>query len=399
MSDGSGIGPAPERPAPEEPGPEGPSEDAAAPEAPAAPEASGYHSRSERRSTRRVTRRRKTISRVYLIAGPVVVLIAAVAALFVFLGGPKSDGVAETTLSTVSAGPVERIALLVVEHEQTTPALVLLLPEDHAGFALAMPGTTLVKTATGFKTLGELHGSHQDEAMASALTEVLGVSVGAVASVQWSQLRAALTQIGSVDPPSAELEASEDDAALAAGAVISLVGAAGSSDGAALWDRLELGGDASAFRRAVGAMAPRISPEAWTQAVIPGRLVEGVGFTYFEPDVERAMAVLADKGATPEITVEVQNGSGVIGVAQEVGRLLEPLGYTLLPFRNSPDFPDVVQTRIVTAPAAAGEAERVLARLGVGRIEEGADLDPGHMIIVVGKDFVPPASIDGEPAG
>ena len=398
MSGASGAGsgseqPGPQQPGPEGPGPEGPGEDTAR------REASGHDSRSERRSTRRLARRRRTFSRLYLIVGPVVVLIAVAVALLVLLGGPNSDGVAETTLSTGSAEPVERSALLVVEREETTLALVLLLPEDRAGHALAMPGATLIKTATGFKTLAELHDSDQDEPMASALTEMLGVSIGAVASVQWSHLQAAMTQTGLVDSPSAELEAVENDAAQAAGAVTTLVGAGGPSAGAALWDQIELQGDASAFRSAVRAMARSIPAGAWTQAVLPGKLVEGVGFTYFEPDVERAMALLADKGATPEITVEVQNGSGVIGVAQEVGRLLEPLGYTLLPFRNSPDFPDVGQTRIVTAPDAAGEAERVRARLRVGNVEEDPDLGSGHMIIVVGKDFVPPISTDGEPAG
>lgn len=256
---------------------------------------SGYGSRSKRRTTRRKARRRKTIRRVYLVAGPVVVLVLVVAALLVFLGGPKSNSGTQTTLSTVPAEPVVGSALLVIEQKETVPALVALLPQDQAGIALAMPGTTLVKTATGFRTLAELHVARQDGALAAALTEVLGVSIGAVASAQWSRLGAALAQAGPAGSPATELRATEDDFALAARALMTLAGAGGSSGGIALWDQKELGGDASGFRSAVAAMAPSISVGAWTQAVLPGKLVEGVGFIYFEPDVERVKALLAGR--------------------------------------------------------------------------------------------------------
>jgi hypothetical protein len=254
----------------------------------------GYGYRSERRTTRREVRRRKTIRRLYFTAVPVAVLILAVVALFLFLGGPKRDSAAETTLSTtVPAEPVARSALLVIEQEETVPALVLLLPRGQAGIALALPGTTLVKTATGFKSLAELHGSGQDEALPSALAEVLGASVEIVASVQWGKLVAVLSQAGSAGSPSAEIGATEEDVAMAAGAVMTLAGGGGSSHGAAAWDQIELGGDASGFRGSVAAMAPSISGGSWTRAVLPGRLVEGVGFAYFEPDVGQVKALLA----------------------------------------------------------------------------------------------------------
>jgi hypothetical protein len=256
----------------------------------------GYGYRSERRTTRREARRRKAIRRLYLTAGPVVVLILVVVALVVFLGGPKRESTAETTLSTaVPAEPVARSALLVIEQEETVPALVLLLPQDQAGTALGLPGTMLIKTATGFKTLAELHGARQDEALTSALTEVLGASVGTVASVQWEKLVAALSQTGSAGSPSAEIGATEEDVAMAAGAVMTFAAGSGSSNGATAWDQIELGGDASGFRDSVAAMAPSISAGSWTQAVLPGKLVEGVGFTYFEPDVEQVKALLAGR--------------------------------------------------------------------------------------------------------
>ena len=120
-------------------------------------------------------------------------------------------------------------------------------------------------------------------------------------------------------------------------------------------------------------------------------MVEGVDFTYYEPDVEWAKVLLAGEDAGPAVTLEVQNGSGALDAAEEAGRLLEWPRYVQLPFGNSPDFPDVRQTRIVTAPDVAVEAKRVRARLGVGRIEEDAGLAPGHILVVVGRDFIPPS--------
>jgi hypothetical protein len=249
---------------------------------------SGYGYRSERRTTRREARRRKTIRRLYLTAGPVAVLILVVVALFVFLGGPKRESTAETTLSTtVPAEPVAKSALLVIEQEKTVPALVLLLSRDQAGIALALPGTMLIKTATGFKTLAELHLSGQDESLSSALTEMLGVSAGPIASVEWGLLAAAVTYGGApASSTSADGGITGNDAAMAAGVVMTFAGR---------WDQMELGGNASGFRAALAAMAPSISAGSWTQAMLPGKLVEGVGFTYFEPDVEQVKALLAGR--------------------------------------------------------------------------------------------------------
>lgn len=261
-----------------------------------------YDSRVERRTTRRAARRCKTIKRVYGLAGPVVVLAAVAAVLLVFVGGSKSDSGAETTSSTVVAKPASSSVLLVVEQEETVPALALLAPDGTSGLALAMPGMTLIKTGTGFKTLAELHVGHEDKALAAALTEMLGQGVGTVASVQWSQLAAALIQTGPAGPPPAKLGAARDDAALAVDSVLSLLGSEGASGTAAAWNQMKLGGEASAFRSSVRDMAVSIPAGAWSRQVLPGKLVEGVGFTYFEPDVEGIKALLAGESAGPAAT-------------------------------------------------------------------------------------------------
>jgi hypothetical protein len=359
----------------------------------------GYHARSERRTARRAARRRKAMTRLSVVAGPVVVLILVVVVLLVFLGGPKGDGGAGITSTTAVTGSSDGSSLLVVEQEETTPALVLLLPVEGRGLALAMPGTTLVKTGTGFKTLAELHGLDQDEALEDALAEMLGVSPGPVASVQWPELRDALAQVGEAGSLPAELESNPGDAALVAGAAVSLLGADTSTTGTRLWEQMEIGGDSSGFRDALGILSASIPSGEWEKAVLPGRPVEGVDFEFYEPEVQQAKALLAGEATGTAITLEVQNGSGVVGVAQRAADALASLGYTLLPFSNAEGFPDVKQTLITAGPDATAEAERVRQLLGVGKVERDDAVEPGHIIVIVGKDFVPALSTETESTG
>jgi hypothetical protein len=72
--------------------------------------------------------------------------------------------------------------------------------------------------------------------------------------------------------------------------------------------------------------------------------------------------------------------------------VLKPLGYTLLAFRNADDFPDVETTRIIASSDTAGEAARLQTLLGVGKVEVDAGQAAGHIVVIIGKDFTPPAS-------
>jgi hypothetical protein len=108
-----------------------------------------------------------------------------------------------------------------------------------------------------------------------------------------------------------------------------------------------------------------------------------------EPDVETAKALLDGTFQQVDIILQIQNGSGVVGVAQQAGELLAPLGYTMLPPGNSEDFPDVRRTRIEVAPDAAAQGRRVRSLLGMGTVSEKASLESGHVVVVLGKDYVP----------
>jgi LytR cell envelope-related transcriptional attenuator len=369
--------------------------------------AEGFHHRSERRSAQRAARRRKAITRFWLVAGPLVVVIVAAAALFVVFGGPSEDGGAGTTSTATTAvsGPTEGGVLLVIEQGETAPVLLLFLRQGDSALGVGVPGDTLLKTAEGFKTVAELRASQTKDVLKTALEEAFGMRIGSEASVQWSALRAELAQAGQAAQPGqpeslpAELTPTQEDSALVAGSVVALFGPAGQVSGAEVWERASLEGDAAGFRSAIGTLMQAAPSGAWKGAALPGKPVAGAGFVYYEPDVQGFRALLGGQSANVAVTLEVQNGSGVVGAAEQAGAALEPLGYSLLPFANAEGFPDVKQTRIVTAPDVVAEAERVRSLLGVGRIEQDDALDPGRVIVVVGKDFVPPASTQTAPAG
>jgi hypothetical protein len=60
--------------------------------------------------------------------------------------------------------------------------------------------------------------------------------------------------------------------------------------------------------------------------------------------------------------------------------------------RNADGFPDVQATRIIASSDTGAEALQVQTLLGVGTVEEDAGQAPGHIVVIVGKDFIPPIS-------
>ncbi len=358
-------------------------------------EALGYDARTERRSLRRAAHRRKARTRLWLVTGPVVVVIAAIVALLVLFGGAGGQDATGGATTTTTIAPEVGSGLLVIEQDDTVPAVVMLYPRGGDGVVLTLPGITLLKSASSeFETLAELYAAGQGEALDAALSEALDVRVRSVASVKWSDLRSAMLDAGIDEVPAQTLESGSEGLEQVGRAVLALVAEGGSESGAPTWAQLALEGGAAAFREAVAADASVAATGEWTAIFLPGRLVEGADFTYIEPEVEKAKALLAGLAQEAAITVEVQNGSGVIGIAEQAAEALELLGYTVAASGNSEDFPDVKQTRIVVATDAVLAGEGVRAMLGVGTIVEDETLELGHVVVVVGSDFVPPTSAD-----
>lgn len=355
----------------------------------------GYRSRSERRTYRRAERRRRSRAKLWLVVAPVLVVIALVVALLTLLGGPETDTRPTTTLAPAKVYPG---GLLVVEDQDDVPLVLLLQAREDGGLVLAMPGITLLNTPSeGFKTLAELCETGRDGELGVVVGDALGVAAPAAASVSWPELRTALATAGVEDMPPETLTSDGNEDEQVARAVLASLG--GDGPGVKeLWDGLSLGGDSSGLREAVAEMAASLAGGEWTAAELSGRLVESTGGRYLEPDVRHAKALLDGTWDDVEFTVQVQNGSGVVGIAEQTVELLQGMGYTMLPVGNAQGFPDVKQTRITASPDSTAEARRVRSFLGVGTVSEDATLEQGHMIVVLGKDYVP-STTTIEPAG
>ena len=349
----------------------------------------GYDARSERRALRGAARRRKTRTRFWLVAGPTVVVIALVVVLLALLGGNGAPVVTDTTSTTVVKGSSGEGGLLVVEQDGSALLLVAIQARRENGLVLTLPGITLLKTADGFATLADLHGSGRGEVLLGALDDELGIRVKTVASVAWSGLRGALLAAGVADVPGERLELAGGESEQMARSVLALMSKSGPESGSSTWSQLELRGDATQFRADLGSLASAPATGSWSAGALTGRLVEGEGFMYLEPATDRLALLLAGPTEGNAITVEIQNGAGTVGVVASATAELEALGYTLVSAGNSVDFPGAKETRIAVAVDAAEAGERVRLVLGVGAVAEDIMLDLGHVVVVLGRDYLP----------
>lgn len=339
-----------------------------------------------------------------MAAAPALVVIAGVVALLIIWGGRADPGVSEpvsTTRTTASGVPSGQPAsaahfVVVIHHEDAVPILVLLSQTEQGGLVIGMPGSTLVKTEAGFETLSELSSGGEMGALLAGLGSDLGLDIDGIVGADWADIMSALERIEGFESSSAALTSDSESALQAAGVLSALLEVNAASSGE-IWDQMDVSGDVVAFRDMVDRISSEISEGSWGAAALPGKVVEGLDFEYYEMDVDEAKALLSGKeiDQPAEIVLEVQNGSGVIDAAQAAGAMLAPLGYTLSPFQNAEGFPNVAETIISAAPDAATAAKRVKEVLGVGAVQEDATLTSGRVVVVVGKDFTPPATTGG----
>jgi hypothetical protein len=351
----------------------------------------GYRSRLERRTAKRAVRRRQVSTKMWRAIVPVAALLALVVILLIVFGGGGDDDPAQGTATTLAAAPEAGSGLLVLEQEDGVPEVLLLHPTDGSGVVMAIPGITLLKTAEGFKTVAELHGSGEAGALQTALAEAFGVAVGPAATIKWPELRDAMLSAGLTDVPAVALSMDGTEAESVARVALEFLGSVGSEAGAQAWESVSLSGDGAGFREAVAANVEALA-DGWSAVALRGSLVEGVGFKYLEPDAKEARALLGGSSREATIEIEVLNGSGAIGAAEAAAAMLQALGYTIPPVGNSADFPDVLETRITAASNVAADAERVRLTLGVGKVTADEHREPGTILVVVGTDFAPPPS-------
>ncbi len=267
---------------------------------------SGGSSRSQRRSARRYAQRRRRTGRLFLAVAPAAAVIAIIAVLFPLLASPgqgeeaggvttgpvAASGATATTVTASTSGATSPgNALLAIEQDGAAVALVLVSAGPNGGVVLGLPGVILLRSGDRFAQLAQLYGQDQQQAVVDAVADALAVPVGAVASVDWVDLRGALTNEG-IEPPPPQLDAKDGDTATIAEALAAAFSKRGAGAGAPFWNELPLAGDVDRFRAAVGAALLAAEGTGWTGQAVTGTLVENDDLIYLEPDIKTARSVL-----------------------------------------------------------------------------------------------------------
>jgi hypothetical protein len=111
----------------------------------------------------------------------------------------------------------------------------------------------------------------------------------------------------------------------------------------------------------------------------------------FVPDPEAIMAGITRRSPAyhADVTVEVRNGSGKLGVGEAVVERLASLDVNLPDPLNADTF-TYRQTQILAGPDTLPVARDIRAILGRGVVLEGTDLPESTIRIIVGDDFPAP---------
>jgi hypothetical protein len=124
--------------------------------------------------------------------------------------------------------------------------------------------------------------------------------------------------------------------------------------------------------------------------VVPSTSRVAEGQFALVPDPEGIMADITRKapGYRGRYTVQVRNGTGVVGAGEAVARRLAVLDVGLPPPTNADSF-TYRQTQILAGRDALRVAEDIRAILGRGVVLDGAGLPPDTVVVIVGADLEP----------
>ena len=185
-----------------------------------------------------------------------------------------------------------------ITQDGKTAVVALFLAGPKGGVVLGMPGIMLLRSGDRFVELSQAYSPETPTALAAPVAEALAVPPAAVASIEWSELRAALAAAaggaalpGGLDPTGAD--AGAVSAVLAA--TLTKAPPGGGADG--WWAQATLQGEADAFRASVQAAIASMGGTAWMGQAIKGTVATyATGEAYLEPDLQAAKAVLAGAG-------------------------------------------------------------------------------------------------------
>jgi hypothetical protein len=256
---------------------------------------SGFHSRSERRTTRREAQRKRTAGRFLWVAAPIVAVVVVIAALLAFVVTPSvsrlTDGPSSTS-TTLAAELVRSSALLVIEQDGTVVEAALVHAGPAGKIVLTVPGATLLRWTDRFVLVADLHATGDPKDLPNVLADNLGVPVGPIVTVGWSDLRESLVDAG-IDPlPPAALDSDGADSAQVADALAAFVEKSTGSTGRLPWKPTLSRGDVDGFRAAVEAAVSLNTGTAWAGEALTGRVTRTGDLVYLEPDLRKAQSVL-----------------------------------------------------------------------------------------------------------
>ncbi|NLE73320.1 MAG: LytR C-terminal domain-containing protein [Actinobacteria bacterium] len=336
-----------------------------------------------RRAEIRRARRRLLIRRVLL---GLLALVAVGGVVFgvVSLGGRSGVGGSNAPDSTSPSAARSAGVVLRVTQDASTAAVLFVSVSGSPTTLMSFPGDTLAQVEAGFATIETIVAEQGPEAIAHVVQHLIDSEVTAVADVSWASLREVATIVSSKGalPPALRNKSTSAASVLTAADVVAA--AAKTSKGQAALDSLDLKG--SGAKEVAEALRELPSPPG-VEAVVPGKWVGQTPSEYYEPDPVRIAVLKGESGGEDRVSVEVQNGSGEIGVAEAVSTAIVGLGFGVLEPKNAEQFPDVVTTQILAAPDVLAEAEHVRTLLGVGMVVKREEFPVGRIVVVVGRDL------------
>jgi hypothetical protein len=106
-----------------------------------------------------------------------------------------------------------------------------------------------------------------------------------------------------------------------------------------------------------------------------------------------APAGIADSGAFApagtRVRVQVLNAGGVAGLARRATIRLREYGYDVVDYGTSQDTSSLTRVRVTRTSRAFGEP--ITRALGTGRLEEVETLRYVDVVVLLGRDWTPPA--------
>jgi hypothetical protein len=146
----------------------------------------------------------------------------------------------------------------------------------------------------------------------------------------------------------------------------------------------------------IGLFIDSVSGDRTALVSLPLKPIDLGGQTYYEPQRDRIADLLMQwwgvkVGAEDtSVRVIIYNGVGTPGVAGEAAQQLIASGMRVVDTKNADRF-DYAATLVVVQDGDLKQGEQVATALGTGEVvDKPSEQDVADVIVIIGKDYVPP---------